>query len=60
MSDLTATVWERLAEAATALPEPFGRRDVLGWFGEHHPDMNQQTVSTYLQCATSNAPIGLF
>ena len=51
------TVWERLAEAVTALPEPFGRQDVLRWFAAHHPEVNRETVSAHLQVATSNAPV---
>jgi hypothetical protein len=52
----SVTVWELLAEAVAALPEPFGRRDVLRWFAEHHPEIKAQTISAHLQVATSNAP----
>ncbi|MDQ3222632.1 MAG: hypothetical protein M3Q75_04045 [Gemmatimonadota bacterium] len=49
------TIWERMAECVAALPEPFGRQDVLRWFTIHHPEVNTVSVSTHLQFATSNA-----
>ena len=51
------TAWELLAEAVAALPQPFGRQDVLRWFAANHPEVNPSTASAHLQFATSNAPL---
>lgn len=51
-----ATIWQMLAEAVSALPEPFTRQQVLGWFSRHYPEVNPASIGTHLQAATSNAP----
>ncbi len=49
------TVWSLLEECAGQLAEPFGRSEIVGWFRQHHPEVNEATLAAHIQAATVNA-----
>jgi serine/threonine protein kinase len=52
----TRTVWSLLEECVGQLDEPFRRSEVVGWFRQHHPDVNEATLAAHIQFATANTP----
>ncbi len=51
------TIWDKLAQCVSILPEPFGAPEILSWFPRHYPDGNQRSLRTHIQGATSNVPV---
>lgn len=52
---MAQTIWERLEECTRALSEPFRASEIVGWFRRHYPDVNEGSLRTHIQGATSNA-----
>ncbi len=49
------TIWELVAEAAGALPEPFSRAALINWISARRPDVGVASIATHIQFATSNS-----
>jgi hypothetical protein len=49
------TIWELVAEAAVALPEPFSRAALINWISARRPDVGVASIATHIQFATSNS-----
>ena len=49
------TIWELVAEAAGALPEPFSRAALINWISARRPDVGIASIATHIQFATSNS-----
>jgi hypothetical protein len=52
---MVMTVWAMLEECAGQLDEPFRRREIVGWFRRHHPDVNEAMLAAHIQAAIANA-----
>jgi hypothetical protein len=49
------TIWELVADAARALPEPFSRAALINWVRARRPDVGAASISAHIQFATDNA-----
>jgi hypothetical protein len=49
------TIWELVAEAAGALPEPFSRAALINWVSARRPDVGVASIATHVQFATANS-----
>lgn len=49
------TIWELVAEAAGALPEPFSRAALINWVSARRPDVGIASIATHIQFATANS-----
>jgi hypothetical protein len=49
------TIWELLADAAQALPEPFSRAALINWVSARRPDVGVSSIAAHIQLATDNA-----
>jgi hypothetical protein len=49
------TIWELVAEAAGALPEPFSRAALINWVSARRPDVGIASIATHVQFATANS-----
>jgi hypothetical protein len=49
------TIWELVAEAAGALPEPFSRAALINWVSARRPDVGVASIATHIQFATANS-----
>jgi hypothetical protein len=49
------TIWELVADAARALPEPFSRAQLINWVRARRPDVGVASISSHIQFATDNA-----
>ena len=49
------TIWELVAEAAGALPEPFNRVALINWVSARRPDVGIASIATHIQFATANS-----
>lgn len=48
------TIWGRLEECVQHLSEPFRGSEIAGWFRRHYPDVDEGSLRTHIQGATSN------
>ena len=55
MSTGLPTIWELVADAAEALPEPFSRAAVISWVSARRPDVGVASIATHIQFATANS-----
>jgi hypothetical protein len=51
---MVMTVWSLLEECAGQLGEPF-RREIIGWFRRHPPEVNEATLAVHIRAATTGA-----
>jgi hypothetical protein len=49
------TIWELVADAAAALPEPFSRAAIINWVSARRPDVGVASIATHIQFATANS-----
>lgn len=49
------TIWELVADAARALPEPFSRGQLINWVRARRPDVGASSIAAHIQLATDNA-----
>src|SRR4051794_1875885 len=49
------TIWELVADAARALPEPFSRAQLINWVRARRPDVGVASIASHIQFATANA-----
>jgi hypothetical protein len=49
------TIWELVADAARALPEPFSRAALINWVSARRPDVGVSSIAAHIQFATDNA-----
>ena len=49
------TIWELVAEAAGALPEPFSRAALINWVSARRPDVGVASIASHIQFATANS-----
>jgi hypothetical protein len=49
------TIWELVAEASHALPEPFSRAQLISWISARRPDVAVTSIAHHVQFATANA-----
>jgi hypothetical protein len=49
------TIWELVADAARALPEPFTRAALIAWVRARRPDVGVPSIAAHIQFATDNA-----
>src|SRR6476646_9304931 len=49
------TIWERVAEGAATLPEPFTRAALINWVSARRPDVGVASIAAHIQFATENA-----
>jgi hypothetical protein len=49
------TIWELVADAARALPEPFSRAQLINWVRARRPDVGVASIAAHIQFATDNA-----
>ena len=48
------TIWELLYECVSQLDEPFRAGEIVGWFRQNHPEINESSLRAHIQSATSN------
>ena len=51
-------VHELLVECASSLPEPFTRAEILSWFRQHYPAVQESTVSVHVSKLTQRSTRG--
>jgi hypothetical protein len=49
------TIWELVADAAAALPEPFSRAALINWVSARRPDVGVASIASHIQFATDNS-----
>ncbi|WP_157845282.1 MULTISPECIES: DUF6884 domain-containing protein [Pseudofrankia] len=49
-------MWSLLETCIRDLDEPIRRGDIVRWFREHHPEVNERTLGVHIQGAVENAP----
>jgi hypothetical protein len=49
------TIWELVADAARALPEPFSRAALINWVSARRPEVGVSSIAAHIQFATDNA-----
>ena len=52
-----ATIWDMLKDCVATLSEPFRASEIVGWFRRHHPEVNETSLRTHIQGATSNVSV---
>jgi hypothetical protein len=57
MTSRGSTIWELLQECVRSLSEPFRASEIIGWFRRHHPEVNEASIRTHIQGATSNVSL---
>jgi hypothetical protein len=54
VQDRLGTIWDKLEECVSVLSEPFQASEIVGWFRRHYPEVNETSLRTHIQGATSN------
>ena len=49
-------VWGLMKEAATQIPQPFRRKDIIQWFLSNHPGVPRSTVTSHIVSCCVNDP----